>query len=211
MSLKAKDVVQAGRPLDEADKALVLLHGRFASAESILPLAEALGAGDFAVAAPQAPEGQWYPQGFVAPRQQNEPYLTDALARLDGLLTELKSAGIHRERVVLAGFSQGACLAAEFAASRAQRYGGLLIFSGGLIGQGASVSAEAYAGSLSGTPVFSGCSDVDPHIPLERVKETSQILSGMGASVDEQIYPGMGHTITEAELEQARRVIVGSS
>lgn len=204
------DTAQSGLSLETAEKALVLLHGRGASAASILPLADALDAKDFAVLAPQAVGGQWYPQRFTAPREQNEPYLSQALAGLESLLTHITDAGIEANNIIFGGFSQGACLAAEFVASHAQPYGGLLVFSGGLIGAGPSVTASEYSGSLYGTPVFVGCSDVDPHIPLERVNETIQILSDLGANVNGQIYPGMAHTITQEELDEARKVVRSS-
>ena len=206
---KTQPVSTAGKPLTEANAALILLHGRGATAESMLPLAEAVGARDFAVLAPQANGYQWYPQRFTAPKAQNEPSLTSALQTVEKLLKQVNQAGIPTERVVLGGFSQGACLASEFAAQHPTHYGGLLVFSGGLIGEGPSVSAEAYDGSLAGTPAFVGCSDVDPHIPLKRVQETTRILENMGADVTEKIYPGMAHTIIEDELEQARKIIEG--
>ena len=201
------EIMQSGLSLEAADKALVLLHGRGASAASILPLADALGAKDFAVLAPQAVGGRWYPQRFIAPRTQNEPYLSQALAELETLLSHITDQGVETKNVIFGGFSQGACLAAEFVASHAQPYGGLLVFSGGLIGAGPSVAASDYAGSLDGTPAFVGCSDVDPHIPLERVKETIEVLSDLGAKVNGQIYPGMAHTITQEELDEAGKVV----
>lgn len=201
------EVARAGLSLETADKALVLLHGRGASAQSILPLADALDATDFAVLAPQASGGQWYPQRFTALRERNEPYLSQALAGLESLLTDVKNAGIASENIIIGGFSQGACLAAEFVASHPQRYGGLLVFSGGLIGAGTSVAADDYGGSLDATPIFIGCSDVDPHIPLERVNETISVLGQLGAEVDAQIYPNMAHTITQAELERTKKVV----
>ena len=200
-------LLHAGLGLNEANKALVLLHGRGATAESILPLASELGADDFAVLAPQAADHVWYPQRFIAPREQNEPYLSSALVMLNGLFKQLDAAGIPAARVVLAGFSQGACLASEFVAQNPTRYGGLLVFSGGLIGTGPTVLAELYQGSLEQTPVFMGCSDVDAHIPLVRVKESSEILRLLGAEVDERIYPGMGHTINQDELEVAKMLL----
>ena len=198
-----------GKPLAEAAHALILLHGRGATAESILPLGEALGLSDFAVLAPQAKDFAWYPQRFTAPKEQNEPFLSSALNTVGVLVQRISEAGIPKERIVLGGFSQGACLASEFAARNPTRYGGLLVFSGGLIGAGPTVFAEAYSGSLAGTPVFVGCSDVDPHIPLERVQTTTRILKGLGATVTEEIYPGMGHTVVEEELTAARAVLSG--
>lgn len=204
---ETQPVSQAGTPLTGASAALILSHGRGATAESMLPLADAVGAAEFAVLAPQARGYQWYPQRFTAPREQNEPSLTSALRTVEKLVKQASEAGIPTERVVSGGFSQGACLASEFAAQHPTRYGGLLVFSGGLIGE--SVSAEAYDGSLVGTPVFVGCSDVDPHIPLKRVQETTRIFEALEADVTEKIYPGMAHTVIEDELEQARTIIAG--
>ncbi|CAN5843625.1 dienelactone hydrolase family protein [soil metagenome] len=211
MTVHETQLHTAGKPLAEADRALILLHGRGATAESILPLGVALDLPDFAILAPQAKDFAWYPQRFTAPKEQNEPFLSSALNTVAGLIKQVEAAGIPRDRIVLGGFSQGACLASEFAAQNPTRYGGLLVFSGGLIGAGPTVSTEAYqkaySGSLDGTPVFIGCSDVDPHIPLVRVQQTTQILTSLGASVTEKVYPGMGHTVVEDELKAARRVL----
>jgi predicted esterase len=184
---------------------MILVHGRGATAESILELASLLPQAGMASLAPQAVHNSWYPYSFMYPTEQNEPYLTSALARLGELVAEVEAAGIPAEKLVLAGFSQGACLAAEFAARNARRYGGLLLFSGGLIGPPGT--PRDYAGSLDGTPVFIGCSDADFHIPLERVQETTATLRRMGAAVTEKIYPGLGHTIIGDEIEQARRLL----
>ncbi len=138
---------------------------------------------------------------------QNEPHLSSALARLAALMAEVEQAGIPAERVVLAGFSQGACLASEFVARQARRYGGLLAFSGGLIGPPGT--PRTYAGALDGTPVFLGCSDVDPHIPLARVNETAEVLARLGAVVDKRIYPRLGHTINQDEMEAAAALVAG--
>ena len=159
-------ILRAGRPLAEAQAALILVHGRGATAASILELADYLPHPAMAYLAPQAAGNTWYPYSFLMPMEQNEPHLSSALARLASLLGDVARAGIPAERVVLAGFSQGACLASEFVARHAQRYGGLLVFSGGLIGPPGT--PRAYEGTLAGTPVFLGCSDVDPHIPLAR-------------------------------------------
>lgn len=200
-------LLTAGVALAEATNVLVLLHGRGASPEGIAPLATALGAHDFAVLAPRAAGAQWYPQRFTAPRAQNEPHLSSALSEL-GTLFDTVTERLPSEHVLIGGFSQGACLAAEFVARRGARVGGLLVFSGGLIGEGPSVSAELYEGAdLGGTPVFIGCSDTDAHIPLERVKASTRVLNELGAAVTERIYPGIGHTITKDELEQGRGLV----
>ncbi len=195
----------AGRPLREAARALILLHGRGATAESILDLVDYLPHPAMAYLAPQAAHQTWYPYSFLSPLEQNEPYLTSALRRVGQVVDQVEAAGIPAERIFLGGFSQGACLAGEYAARHARRYGGLLLFSGGLIGP-AGVARE-YPGSLDGTPVFLGCSDADPHVPLGRVEETADVLRRMGAAVDKRIYPRMGHTINQDEIEAAARLV----
>uniref|UniRef100_UPI0035B07334 alpha/beta hydrolase n=1 Tax=Promineifilum sp. TaxID=2664178 RepID=UPI0035B07334 len=195
----------AGRPLAEADSALILLHGRGATAESILDLVDYLPRPGMTYLAPQAAQQTWYPLSFLSPLAQNEPYLSSALWRVGEVMAQVEAAGIPAERTFLGGFSQGACLAAEYAARHARRYGGLLLFSGGLIGPPGV--ARDYAGSLAGTPVFLGCSDVDPHIPLARVEETAEVLRRLGAIVDLRIYPRMGHTINQDEIEGAGAVV----
>jgi predicted esterase len=199
----------AADPADAAS-AMILIHGRGASAESMVPLAETLAGDDItgmAVLIPQAAGSVWYPQRFIAPLEDNEPYLSSALAMVTALLNELETAGVAPERIVLGGFSQGACLSAEFAARNPRRYGGILVFSGGVIGPPGTDFAGQYAGNLVGTPAFVGCSDTDFHIPLERVHETTAALAGLGADVSERIYPGMGHTINEDELAAARQIV----
>ena len=200
-------ILAAGRPLAEARAVLIFVHGRGATAESILSLAEYLPHPAMAYLAPQAAGNTWYPYSFLAPMEQNEPYLSSALARLGALLAEVERVGISPERVVLAGFSQGACLASEFVARHAQRYGGLMAFSGGLIGPPGT--PREYPGTLDGTPVFLGCSDVDPHIPLARVNETADVLARLGAVVDKRIYPRLGHTINQDEIDAAAALVAG--
>ncbi len=195
----------AGQTLEQAQAALILLHGRGADAASILLLAEELYHPAYAYLAPQAANNTWYPYTFLAPMQQNEPWLSSALARVGEVVTLVEAAGIPAERIVLGGFSQGACLASEYMARNARRYGGLLAFSGGLIGP--PKTPRAYAGSLDGTPVFLGCSDMDAHIPKERVEETAAVLAGLDAQVTLRFYPGMGHTINRDEINQARTLI----
>ena len=197
-----------GAPLDQAPGAVVLVHGRGASAESILTLGDELGRPDLAYLAPQAEGWTWYPYSFMAPIEANEPKLSSALAALGRAVEQVEAAGIPRERIVLGGFSQGACLASEFAARNAGRWGGLLILSGGLIGP--EGTPRDYSGTLDGTPVFIGCSDVDPHIPLARVKETATVFERMGAAVDARIYPGLGHTVNADEIEAARALLASS-
>ncbi len=198
-------VLAAGEPLATARGVVILIHGRGASAESILTLAPELDAPGLAFLAPQADNGTWYPYSFLAPLAQNEPYLSAALAALAALVAHVETAGIPAERIVLAGFSQGACLASEFAARNARRYGGLLAFSGGLIGP--EGTPRDYQGSLAGTPAFLGCSDVDAHIPKGRVLESEAVLSALGAAVTAKLYPGMGHTINQDEIDHARAIL----
>jgi len=184
---------------------MILLHGRGATGQSILSLAAELHHPDLAYLAPQAEGNTWYPYSFLMPLEQNEPYLDSALQRIAEVLAQVEAAGIPVERVIIGGFSQGACLAAEFVARNARRYGGLLVFSGGLIGP--SGTLRNYTGTLADTPVFLGCSDVDFHIPKERVMESAEVLRKMGAQVIAKLYPGMEHTISEDELQQARQIV----
>jgi predicted esterase len=184
---------------------MILVHGRGATAPSILELASALPSDDMVYLAPQAMGNTWYPTSFLSPREQNEPGISSGLKAIESLIDFLNEAGIPTDRIVLGGFSQGACLSSEFVATHPARYGGLLVFSGGLIGpQDAPLLHE---GNLEGTPVFIGCSDTDFHIPLERVEETARVLADMGADVTKKIYPGMGHTIIQDEIDEARRVM----
>ena len=201
-------VLAAGKPLSEASGVLVLIHGRGATAESILDLADYLPHTGLAYLAPQAAEATWYPYSFLSPMERNEPYLSSALARVGEVVAGIEAAGMAPERIFLGGFSQGACLAAEFTARQARRYGGLLLFSGGLIGP--EGTPRNYDGSLDGTPVFVGCSDVDPHIPLARVRETAAVLERLGGRVDSRIYPRMGHTINQDEIEAAAALLASA-
>jgi predicted esterase len=203
---QGQPVLAAGKPLGEADAAMILIHGRGASAYDIIGLgAQLAGDGRFALLAPQAANNTWYPHTFLAPIASNEPYLTSALQAVADLVDHVESAGIAAEKIFLAGFSQGACLACEFVARNARRYGGLLAFSGGVIGPPGT--PRDYPGSLDGMPVFIGCSDIDPHIPLARVHETAETFTTLGARVHEKIYPGMGHMIIRDELDQARKLL----
>jgi predicted esterase len=201
----AARVIAAGAPLDRARAALILVHGRGANAASMLPLAEAFGGVDIAYVAPEAVGNSWYPQSFLAPIAANEPWLSSALNLLERLLDDVAGNGVPRARIGLVGFSQGACLSTEFAARNPRRYGCVIALSGGLIGPPGH--PRSYAGSLSGTPVLLGCSDVDPHIPLVRVEETATVLSGLGGKVDKRIYPGMGHGVNDDEIAAARSIV----
>jgi predicted esterase len=197
----------AGTPLAQARAAIVMVHGRGATAESILTLAPALAADGVACLAPQAAGGAWYPYGFMSPMERNEPGITSGMRAVARVLDAVAAAGIPAERTLLLGFSQGACLATEYAARHARRYGGVVGFSGGLIGPDGT--PRDYAGSLDGTPVFLGCSDVDGHIPAARVRETAAVLGRLGGSVDMRLYPGMGHLVNDDEIEAARAIVAG--
>lgn len=202
---QGQPIVTGGAPLATARGALILTHGRGATAESILSLAPLLGADDLAWFAPQASGNTWYPFSFLSPIPQNEPGITSGIQVLHDLVAYIEKAGIPAERIVLAGFSQGACLTLEFGARHARRYGALVGFSGGLIGPDGT--PRDYAGSLEGTPVFLGCSDVDAHIPLGRVHESAAVLARLGGKVDERIYPGMPHTVIDDETAAVREII----
>jgi len=199
-------VYSTGTALDAARAAVVMVHGRGASAQSILELAHEFAVPDVAYIAPQAVGGTWYPQRFLAPLAANEPYLTSALAKVDAVVSEVIAQGIPAERIVLLGFSQGACLAVEYAARHARRFGGVIVYSGGLIGpEGEALPVPS--GDLAGTPVFFGCSDVDFHIPVERVHESAQVMEALGAAVTTRIYPGMGHTINADEVAYTQALL----
>jgi predicted esterase len=184
---------------------MIMVHGRGASAEDILGLAPELQAPSMAYLAPQAAGHTWYPNRFLAPIESNEPWLSSALAVLSGIEAGIVAAGIPRESLFLLGFSQGACLALEYAARNAGRYGGIIGLSGGIIGPDGT--PRDYAGSLQGTPVFMGCSDVDQHIPRARVLLSEEVLTRLGATVTARIYPNMGHTINEDEIEAVRAMV----
>jgi predicted esterase len=198
-------VLAAGAPLAGAPGAVVLIHGRGATPEDILALAGELGHPELAYLAPRAAGQTWYPHRFLEPLARNEPYLSSALGVVGRLVAEAAAAGVAAERVVLLGFSQGACLALEFGARHARRYGGLVGLSGGLIGP--EGTPRDHAGSLAGTPVFLGCSDVDFHIPKERVVESAEVLEGLGGEVDLRLYPGMGHTVNRDEIAAVRALL----
>ena len=203
----ADSVLQAGAPLETADLAMVLLHGRGGSAEDILQLGSALHLPNVAYVAPQATGHTWYPLSFLAPRNANEPYLSSALVKIESLVHNLEQSGLGRERIVVAGFSQGACLATEFVASHPARYGALIAFTGGLIGPPGSLQTSP-SGELKGTPALLCSGDPDPHVPWARVEESAAILSAMGAAVTTKRYPGRPHTVTQEELELARNLLL---
>ena len=195
-----------GAPLTRASAVIVALHGRGADAHSILELTDVLAQPDVAFLAPQAQHRLWYPQSFIAPIAANEPFLSRSLAQIAGLLDDLEAAGIHARSIGLMGFSQGACLALESALRRPRAYGAVFGISGGFIGPlNETRKAE---GRLDHAPVFLGCSEADPHIPLSRVKATVALMRAMGASVEERIYPGFGHGVNDDEIAHMRRMLV---
>jgi phospholipase/carboxylesterase len=199
------DPATAGADTGEAEAAMILVHGRGASARSILMLADELNEPQVHYVAPQASQFTWYPHSFLEPAERNQPGLSSGLQAIHNLISDLEEKGIKRKKIILAGFSQGACLASEFAARHPARYGAVVALSGGLIGD--TVSEENYNGSMEGTPVFLGCSDIDPHIPVERVYETGRIFKKLGAEVIRKIYPGMGHTVNEDELNHVKKLV----
>jgi predicted esterase len=198
-------LLAAGAPLASARAAAVMVHGRGASAEDILSLGAEFGQDEIAYVAPQAESHTWYPYSFLAPLAQNEPHLSRALATVGAALDHLEAQGFAPERIALIGFSQGGCLALEYAARNARRYGALAGLSAGLIGPPGT--PRDYAGSFDGTPAFLGCSDIDSHVPLPRVHETRDALGRMGAAVTERIYPGMGHTINADEIAEVGKLL----
>jgi glyoxalase family protein len=194
-----------GAPLETAAGALIAIHGRGGGAEDIIALAREIAPPNVTIVAPQAAGNTWYPYPFLEPTERNEPFLSSALRTVADLVAQLGEHGIPAEHIALMGFSQGACLALEAVARNARRYAAVIGFSGGLIGPpGTSFD---FAGSLDGTPVFLGCSDVDPHIPKERVEESAVALDRLGATVDVRLYPGMSHTVNRDELEAARAML----
>ena len=203
----------AGASLDRARAAMLMVHGRGARAEDILSLADEFALPEFAYLAPQAAGNTWYPNRFLVPMEENEPWLSSALEFVGDVLNQITSAGIPPERTILLGFSQGACLTLEFAARNARRYGGVVGLSGALIGPPGT--PRNYEGSLAGTPVFLGCSDMDFHVPRELVDQTAEVMRKRGADVTERIYPNMGHTVNQDEIDFVRelmkRVIQGSN
>ena len=195
-------VYTAGEPLDRARAAMVMVHGRGATAQDILTVADALAQPGFAYLAPQAAGNTWYPNSFLAPIVSNEPGLSSGFAAIADVLGQVSQAGILPERTMLLGFSQGACLTLEFVARHARRYGGVAGLSGGLVGPDGT--PRDYAGTLAGTPVFLGCSDVDPHIPKGRVQHSAEVLRRLGGDVTLRLYPNMGHTIHPDEISFVR-------
>lgn len=198
-------VVSVGAPIADSRGVVIMLHGRNAGPDNILDLVPRLNRPKLTYLAPAAANRTWYPYTFMAERDQNEPYLSSALARLDELVVDLSTRGVDAGRIVVLGFSQGACLATEFVFRHPRRYGGLSAFTGGLIGPAGTTWDTA--GSFDAMPAFFGCSDVDAHVPLGRVRETAEIFTRMGANVTTRIYPAMGHLVNDDEIRAAQELI----
>lgn len=192
------DIKYAGVPLEKAKKALIMLHGRGATAESILSLGEHLNVDDYALIAPQATNNTWYPYSFMAPEQENEPWLSSAINIVNQTVDKVLQSGIKSEDIYFLGFSQGACLATEYTARNAQRYGGVVAFTGGLIGK--EINRNNYSGDFEQTPIFFGTGNPDFHVPVERVYTSANIARKMNADVTEKVYENRGHTISEDEI-----------
>lgn len=205
--MHSKQVVIAGKPLSEASSALIMIHGRGGDAADILSLSSYFPVQDFALLAPQATNNTWYPYSFMAPVSENEPWLSSAIKVVDEVVNDVVNTGILHRDIYLLGFSQGACLTLEYSARHAHRYGGVIAFTGGLIG--ADINVSNYKGDFNQTPIFIGTSDPDPHVPPGRVLASAAILRSMKAVVTEKIYPGMGHTISQDEISQVNKLIFG--
>jgi len=203
--MHTKNIKFAGLPLKTAKKVIIMLHGRGADAEDILSLSEYLHVQDFALIAPRAANNTWYPYSFMASPQQNEPWLSSAIELISDIVADLRSDGFENEGIYFCGFSQGACLTLEFMSRNPARYGGAAAFTGGLIGD--KIDTENYKGDFQGTPVFIGTSDPDPHVPVDRVNLTAEILKKMNAQVTLKIYNHMGHTISQDEISSANNLI----
>lgn len=196
-------IINSGK--SNASKALILLHGRGSNASDILSLARHLNVKDFALYAPEAPNGSWYPQSFLAKPTDNEPWLSTSLNLVGDTVAQIVKEGISKENIYFAGFSQGACLVSEYTSRHATKYGGIAIFTGGLIGD--RIYEENYSGDFEGTPIFIGSSNPDFHVPVERVYATTNILKNLGAVVSEKIYDNIGHTIITDEIDRANNLI----
>lgn len=198
-------LVTAGAPLDAAEAALVLVHGRGATAQSIIQMADEFHQHGVVHFAPQAARNTWYPNAFTAPVESNEPSRSSGLQAIDDAVAKATEADIPTERVMVLGFSQGACLVSEYVARNPRQYGGLAVLSGGLIGE--TVDPSDYEGDLKGTPVFLGCSDVDPHVPEERVHESAAIFEQLNGNVTKRLYEEMGHGINQDEVDHVSTMV----
>ncbi|KAA9042246.1 phospholipase [Ginsengibacter hankyongi] len=203
--MHTKNITTGGKPIEEASKVLIMIHGRGANAGDIISLADYLNVKDFALLAPQATNNTWYPYSFMAPVSQNEPWLSSALNLIKDLVNDINTKGISFENIYFLGFSQGACLTLEFVARNALKYGGVVAFTGGLIGD--RVRTENYTGDFNKTSIFIGSSNPDPHVPVQRVNETTKVLSNMNAVVSQKLYNDMAHTISQDEIEMANTIV----
>jgi phospholipase/carboxylesterase len=202
-----KQIITAGVPIDNAKKAIIMLHGRGASANSILSLASNLALPvDMAIFAPQATNHSWYPHSFMASVENNEPALSSALSLIDELVDDIVKQGINKKNIYFIGFSQGACLTMEYVARHGEQYGGVIAFTGGLIGQ--TLVTSNYTGDFANTPVLITTGDPDPHVPVSRVEETVAQLTKMNADVLFKVYKGRPHTVTQQELELAEQHVL---
>lgn len=200
-----KNIKYSGKPIEQAEKALIMLHGRGANADDILSVGHYLDVDDYALIAPEATHNTWYPYSFLVPHQQNEPWLSSALKLIQEIINELKAKKLEAKNIYFLGFSQGACLTLEFITRNAIRYGGAVAFTGGLIGE--NIIKENYKGDFERTPVFIATSDPDMHVPVSRVEETAALLKQMNADVKLKIYKDIGHTIIEDEMEIANEFV----
>jgi phospholipase/carboxylesterase len=194
-----RNILQGGLPIEKASYVMIMIHGRGGDARGIMDMAQYLGLEGFALLAPQATSSTWYPYSFLEPEKHNEPWLGSAVQTIHSLIDEVVEKGIPINHIYILGFSQGACLTLESAARKARPFGGIIAFTGGLIGD--AIHKEKYSGDFQGTPVFIGTGDPDPHVPVQRVKDSTIVLQEMGARVTEKIYPGIGHTIIREEID----------
>ena len=207
--MHTKQFITANKALGEGQRVLVMIHGRGGTAEDILSLAPELDVRDFTWIAPKAMNNTWYPYSFMAPQAQNEPWLSSAISALDDVIKEIKASGIPQQSIFFLGFSQGACLTLEYVTRNAGKWGGVVAFTGGLIGD--KIQPDNYKGDFGGTPVFIGTSNPDPHVPVERVYATANIMRDMNANVTEKVYLNMGHTINRDEIDQANKLVFNST
>lgn len=203
--MHTQNITTAGINPSEATKALIMVHGRGGTAENIISLAPHFNMEQFAIFAPQATNNTWYPHSFMAKPEENEPWLSSALDQLDDLVKKIIDFGIPAEKIYFLGFSQGACLMLEYVTRNAKKYGGIVAYTGGLTGD--RIYTENYGGDFMGTRVFIGTGDPDPHVPVERVNRTAEILDELNASVRVEIYKNRPHTISDDEIEQAKKLI----
>ena len=197
--------VFGGTPLQKAQRALIMVHGRGDTTQKMQNLAKEVADERYHLVFPKATNKTWYPKGFMAATQENQPWLDATMDYLAKALHYIKEGGISDENIFFLGFSQGACVALEFPTRNATQYGGVMVLSGGLIGP--EIDLSKYTGDYQGTPVFMGCSDIDHHIPLQRLNDSADVLMGMNAHVDLRIYPGMGHMINEDEIATVKKIL----